>query len=111
MVEFQRRHGGGFISIFTYKVWKVTKGSLVIAKGEKVGTLYLCNGNVDSSISLASIGVDIACGIIGLDTQVRRGCKYFTKEICCQILNKLIWISVSILFMENRREFVLSESE
>jgi hypothetical protein len=30
----------------------------VIAKAEKVGTLYLCTGNTDSSISLASIGVD-----------------------------------------------------
>jgi hypothetical protein len=30
----------------------------VIAKGEKVGTLYLCIGNIDSSISLVSIGVD-----------------------------------------------------
>jgi hypothetical protein len=44
----------GFISIFTDKTWKVIKGSLVIAKGEKVGTLYLCTGNTDSSISLAS---------------------------------------------------------
>jgi hypothetical protein len=44
----------GCISIFTDKVWKVTKGSLVIEKGEKVGTLYLCTGNTDSSISLAS---------------------------------------------------------
>jgi hypothetical protein len=32
----------------------------VIAKGEKVGTLYLCTGNSDSSISLASTGVDTA---------------------------------------------------
>jgi hypothetical protein len=30
----------------------------VIAKGEKVGTLYLCTSNTDSSISLASTGVD-----------------------------------------------------
>jgi hypothetical protein len=44
----------GCISIFTDKAWKVTKGSLVIEKGEKVGTLYLCTGNIDSSISLAS---------------------------------------------------------
>jgi hypothetical protein len=44
----------GFISIFKYKAWKVTKGSLAMAKGEKVGTLYLCIGNVDSSNSLAS---------------------------------------------------------
>jgi hypothetical protein len=50
----------GCISIFTDKVWKVTKGSLVIIKGEKVGTLYLCTGNTDSSIYLASTGVDIA---------------------------------------------------
>jgi hypothetical protein len=32
----------GCISIFTNKAWKVTKESLVKAKGEKVGTLYLC---------------------------------------------------------------------
>jgi hypothetical protein len=48
----------GCISIFTNKTWKLIKGSLVIAKGEKVGTLYLCIGNTDSSISLASTGVD-----------------------------------------------------
>jgi hypothetical protein len=48
----------GCIYIFIDKVWKVTKGSLVIAKGEKVGTLYLCTGNIDSSISLASTRVD-----------------------------------------------------
>jgi hypothetical protein len=48
----------GCISLFTDKAWKVTKGSLVIAKGEKVGTLYLCTGNIDYSIYLDSIGVD-----------------------------------------------------
>jgi hypothetical protein len=48
----------GYISIFTDKLWKVTKGSLVIEKGEKVATLYLCTRNIDSSISLASTGVD-----------------------------------------------------
>jgi hypothetical protein len=46
----------GYISVFTDKVWKITKGSLVIEKGEKVGTLYLCTANTHSSISLASIG-------------------------------------------------------
>ena len=45
------------ISIFTDKVLKVTKGSLVIAKGEKAGTLYLCTINTASYISLASTGV------------------------------------------------------
>ena len=45
---------------FTENLWKVTKGSLVIAKGEKVGTLYLSTGSIISSISLASTGIDIA---------------------------------------------------
>jgi len=35
--------GEGYVTTFTDKTWKVTKGSLVIEKGEKVGTLYLCN--------------------------------------------------------------------
>jgi hypothetical protein len=48
----------GCISIFTDKVWKFTKGSLVIERGEKACTLYLCTGNTDSSISLASTRVD-----------------------------------------------------
>jgi hypothetical protein len=47
-----------YISIFTDNVCNITKGSLVIEKGEKVGTLYLCTSNIDSSISLDSIGVD-----------------------------------------------------
>jgi hypothetical protein len=42
------------ISICTDKTWKVIKGSLVIEKGEKVGTLYLCTGNTNSFIYLAS---------------------------------------------------------
>jgi hypothetical protein len=48
----------GCISTFTDKAWKVTKGSLVIEKGEKVGTFYLCIGNVDYLISLASMRLD-----------------------------------------------------
>jgi hypothetical protein len=48
----------GCISIFIDKTWKFIKGSLVIKKGEKVGTLYLCTVNTDSYISLDSTGVD-----------------------------------------------------
>ena len=29
-------------------------------KGDKVGTLYLCNGTIDFSIALASTGIDAA---------------------------------------------------
>ena len=34
--------------------WKVTKGSMVIGKGDKIGTLYLCPHNTDYSISVDS---------------------------------------------------------
>jgi hypothetical protein len=58
LISIGKLESEGYISIFTDKVWKVTKGSLVIAKGEKVGTLYLCTGNIESCISLSSIKVD-----------------------------------------------------
>jgi hypothetical protein len=54
MILTRELESEGYISIFTDKPWKVTKGSLVIEKGEKVGTLYLCTSNIDSSIYLAS---------------------------------------------------------
>jgi hypothetical protein len=34
----------GCLVTFSDKNWKVTKGALVVAKGVKVGTLYLCTG-------------------------------------------------------------------
>jgi hypothetical protein len=58
LISIGKLESEGCISIFIDKVWKVTEGSLVIGKGEKVGTLYLCTGNTDSSISLASMRVD-----------------------------------------------------
>jgi len=41
----------GCIVTFARNSWKVTRGSLIIAKGENIGTLYLCTCNVDPSIS------------------------------------------------------------
>jgi len=52
--------GEGCVTTFTDKAWKVTKGSLVITKGEKVGTLYLCNGISNSVNALTSIEEDTA---------------------------------------------------
>jgi len=48
------------VTTFIDKAWKVTKGALVIAKGEKVGTLYLCNGISNSVNALTSKGEDAA---------------------------------------------------
>ena len=42
------------LSVFGETWWKITKGSLVIEKGDRVGTLYLCPHNTDYSISVAS---------------------------------------------------------
>ena len=50
--------GEGCVTTFTDKTWNVTKGSLVIAKGEKVGTLYLCNGISNFVNALTSTGED-----------------------------------------------------
>jgi hypothetical protein len=70
----------GCISIFTDKTWKVIKGSLVIAKGEKVGTLYLCIGNTDSSIYLASTGVDTALWHHRLEHMSEKGMQILHKR-------------------------------
>jgi len=48
--------GEGCVTTFTDKTWKVTEGALVIAKGEKAGTLYLCNGISNYVNALTSTG-------------------------------------------------------
>ncbi len=50
--------GEGCVTTFTNKTRKVTKGALVIAKGEKVGTLYLCNRISNYVNYLTSTGLD-----------------------------------------------------
>jgi hypothetical protein len=49
----------GCISIFIDKVWKVIKGSLVIEKGEKLGTLYLWIGVMREKLSMARVNHNI----------------------------------------------------
>ena len=41
--------------MFINNVWKVTKGSLVVAKGAKVGTLYFCTRNTYSTLVATNI--------------------------------------------------------
>jgi hypothetical protein len=101
----------GCISIFTDKMWKVIKGSLVIAKGEKVGTLYLCTCNTDSSIYLASTGVDTTLWHHRLRHMSEKGMQILHKINLLPDLKKLIWTFVSIVFMENKRESNFSESK
>jgi len=49
----------GCVTTFTDKTWKVTKGALVIEKGEKVGTLYFCNDISNSINALTSTGEEM----------------------------------------------------
>ena len=41
------------LSLFGKTWWKITKGSLVIEKGDMIGTLYLCH-NIDYYIYVVS---------------------------------------------------------
>ena len=45
----------GCLSTFGETWWKITKGSLVIEKGDRVGMLYLCPHNTYYFVSVASI--------------------------------------------------------
>ena len=47
----------GCLSTFGKTWWKIIKGALVIAKGDRIGTLYLCPHNTDYSIYVASTEV------------------------------------------------------
>ena len=42
----------GCLSTFSETWWKITKGSPVIEKEDRIGTLYLYTHNIDSSISI-----------------------------------------------------------
>ena len=60
---------------FIDKTWKVTKGALVIANGEKVGTLYLCNGISNSVNALTSKGANAALWHHRLEHMSEKGMK------------------------------------
>ena len=51
---------GGCLSTFGETWWKVTKGSMVIEKGDRIGMLYLCPHNIDYSIFVASTEIGAA---------------------------------------------------
>ena len=44
----------GYVVTFNDKKWKVSKGSLIVTKGVKVGTLYLCRGYIVRSTLIVS---------------------------------------------------------
>ena len=44
----------GCVVTFNDKNWKVSKGSVIVEKGVKVGTLYLCTGHIVPSTLIIS---------------------------------------------------------
>ena len=54
MISIGKLGDSGCLSTFE-KTWqKIIKGALSIAKGDRVGTLYICHHNTDYSISVDS---------------------------------------------------------
>ena len=51
MISIRELGDSGCLSTFGETWWNITKGSMVIAKGHNIGTLYLFHHNIDSSIS------------------------------------------------------------
>jgi hypothetical protein len=111
LISIGKMESEGCISIFRDKVWKVTKGSMVIEKREKVGTLYLCNGNTKSSISLASTVVDTTLWNHRLGHMSEKGMQILQKIILLADLKQIGLDFYGIVFMENKRDSYFSESE
>ena len=55
----------GCVLTFNDKNWKVLKGSLVVAKGVIVGSLYLCTGHIVPS-TLIVLAKNECLGIIAI---------------------------------------------
>ena len=60
LISIGKLGDGGCLSTFGETWWKVTKGSMAIEKGDKIGTLYLYPHNIDYSIYVASTEIGVA---------------------------------------------------
>ena len=96
--------GEGCVTTFTDKTWNVTKGALVREKGEKVGTLYLCNGISNSVNALTSRGADAALWHHRLRHMSEKGMKILHSRNLLPGLKHVDLNFVRIVFMENRKE-------
>ena len=85
MISTRQLRSEGCVTTFTDKTWKETKGEMVIAKGEKVGTLYLCNGISNSVNALNSKGVDAALWNHRLGHMSEKGMKILHSRNCCRV--------------------------
>ena len=54
MISIGQLRDSDCLCTFEKTWWKITKGALVIEKGDRLGTLYLCPHNTNHSIIIAS---------------------------------------------------------
>ena len=97
---------GGCLSTFGETWWKVTKGSMVIAKGDRIGTLYLCPHNTDYSIYVAFTEIGAALWHHRLGHMSEKGMQILHSR---KLLPNLKQVSLEFcenLFMKNIRELV-----
>ena len=60
LISIEQLGDSGYLSTFGETWWNITKGSLIIEKGDRVGMLYLYPHNNDYSISVASTKIGAA---------------------------------------------------
>ena len=58
LISISKLDKEGYVMTFGDGSWKVTKGSMVFAKGNLVGSLYLLTNVFDYSLNLVSFGND-----------------------------------------------------
>ena len=94
------------MSTFGETWWKITKGSLVIEKGYRVGTLYLCPHKTDYSISVASTEIGAVLWHHRLGHMSEKGMKILHSQKLVPYLKQVVWNYVRIVFMENKRHSI-----
>ena len=87
----------GCLSTFGETWWKVTKGSMVIAKGNRIGTLYLCPHNTYYSIYVASTEIGAALWHHSLGHMSEKGMQILHSRKLLPDLKQ-----ISLEFCENR---------
>ena len=96
LISVRQLGDSGCLSTFGETWWNITKGSLVIEKGDMVGMLYLCPHNTDYSICVASTKIDAVLWHHRLVQMSEKGMQILHSRKLLPDLNQ-----VSLEFCEN----------
>ena len=73
LISIDKLDDDGYINQFGEGKWKLIKGSLVLAKGRKVNTLYIIEAKIKKDVNEPVKDSDMRHGIRDLVTLVRKG--------------------------------------